>query len=148
MDNENILKCQFHGKTWNNYKVHSLKVSELWASVKKAENHRGKTFYTKVKELIEKDGLHFPLIVVDAKRFNLVEQKKKYGDRIVDLPFDKGLDDLNVRQYTVWGGSNRWWVAHELGYEYVDCIIVPNADFGTARAMQGMHRAPYKGKLY
>lgn len=145
---ESILKCKFHGTAWNGYKVTHLEVSELWASVKKAEMLRGKSFFATVKEDIRKNGLHFPLIIVDTPRHNLIEQKSRYGDKIEPLPFDPKRDDLNVRQYTVWGGSNRWWVAHELGFKYVDCIIVPKADFNKARSMQAMHRAPYRGQLY
>lgn len=144
-EDKKILKCRFHGKEWNGYKIHTVKVSDLWASVPKAIKHRGKEFYNKVRDDIDKNGLHFPLIVVDARRGDLIKQKKKYGDKIRDLPFDKQFDDLNIIQLTVWGGSNRWFVAHELGYEYVDCIIVPDGDFNKARSMQCMHRAPYQG---
>ena len=36
-----------------------------------------------------------------------------------ELPFSED-DDLNVRQYVVWGGSNRVRIAEELGYKLVD----------------------------
>ncbi|GEM_PF-822756 len=142
------LTSQYHKSQWNDLKVVSLKVNELWASVPKAAKLRNKTFYQMVFEDIEKNGLHFPLLVVDARRGDLVRQKKKYGNKICELPFDQRFDDLNARQYTVWGGSNRWHVANELKYEYVDCVIIPNADFDKARNLQGLHRKPYKGKLY
>ena len=64
------------------------------------------------------------------------------------LPFDKDKDDLTVRQYTVWGGSNRWNIANELKYDFVDCVIVENADFDKARGMQALHRQPYGGIYY
>lgn len=143
-----VLKSQYYGKEWNGYTVVPIRVDELWASVPRADKHRGKTFYSKVKEDIAKNGLHFPLIAVDAKRSHLIEQKKKYGNKVCELPFDPKADDLNVRQFTIWGGSNRWWVAKELEYDAVDCIIVPNADFNKARGMQALHRKPYRGKLY
>jgi len=143
-----ILKSRYHNSQWNNIKVISLRVSDLWASVPLAKQHRGKEFYEPIKEDIRKNGLHFPLIVVDATRNDILKQKKKYGDKLCKLPFDKDKDDLTVRQYTVWGGSNRWNIANDLGYEYVDCVIVVNADFDRARGMQGLHRKPYKGKYY
>jgi len=144
----NVLECNFHGLEWNGYKVVPLRVDELWASVPRADKHRGKDFYKRVEEDVAKNGLHFPLLVVDAKRGDLVKQKKRYTNKICELPFDPKLDDLNVRQYTVWGGSNRWHVAKNLGYEYVDCVIIPNADFDKSRRMQALHRAPYKKQFY
>jgi len=147
-EDKKVLKCEFHGDKWNDYIVVSLRVDTLWASVPRAINHRGRPFYENVKKDIEENGLKFPLIVVDAKRKHLIEQKNRYGNKVCELPFDRLRDDLEVRQYTVWGGSNRWWVAKELGYEAVDCIVVPNADFNKARGMQAMHRAPFKGTLY
>lgn len=143
-----ILKSRYHNSQWNNIKVVSLRVSDLWASVPLAKQHRGREFYEPIKEDIRKNGLHFPLIVVDATRNDILKQKKKYTDKLCELPFDKDKDDLTVRQYTVWGGSNRWNIANDLGYEYVDCVIVENADFDRARGMQGLHRKPYKGKYY
>jgi len=144
----NTLKSRFYGLEWNNIKVVTLKVSDLWASVPIAKTHRNKEFYEPIKEDIKKNGLHFPLIVVDATRNDLVKAKEKHKDKLCELPFDKDNDDLNIRQYTVWGGSNRWNIANELGYEYVDCIVVANADFERARSMQALHRKPYQGKYY
>ena len=143
-----ILKSRYHNLQWNEMAVVSLRVSDLWASVPIAEKHRGREFYEPIKEDIRKNGLHFPLIVVDATRNDLVKEKRKYKDKLCKLPFDKDKDDLTIRQYTVWGGSNRWNIANDLGYEHVDCVIVHNADFEGARRMQGLHRKPYKGKYY
>lgn len=142
------LKSKFNNSEWNGIKVVSLKVSDLWASVPLAKQHRGKEFYEPIKEDIKKNGLNFPLIVVDATRNNILDQKKKYKDRLCPLPFDKDKDDLTVRQYTVWGGSNRWNIANELKYDFVDCIIVENANFDKARGMQCLHREPYGGIYY
>jgi hypothetical protein len=142
------LKSKFNNSKWNDMKVVSLKVSDLWASVPIAKQHRGKEFYEPIKQDIRENGLQFPLIVVDATRNNILKQKDKYGDKMCPLPFDKDKDDLTVRQYTVWGGSNRWNIANDLGYEYVDCVIVNNADFDRARRMQCLHREPYQGKYY
>ena len=143
-----ILKSRYHNSEWNRIKVVSLRVDDLWASVSIAKEYKGKEFYEPIKEDIRKNGLHFPLIVVDATRNDLVKEKRKYGDKLCKLPFDEDKDDLTVRQYTVWGGSNRWNIANDLGCEYVDCVIVHNADFEKARKMQALHRKPYQGKYY
>tara|TARA_B110000858_G_scaffold197561_1_gene259635 strand:- start:958 stop:1395 length:438 start_codon:yes stop_codon:yes gene_type:complete len=142
------LKSRYHNLEWNDIKVIELRVSDLWASVPVAKTLRNRDFYEPIKQDIKENGLHFPLIVVDATRNDLVMQKKKYKDSLCELPFDKDKDDLTVRQYTVWGGSNRWHIANELGYEHVDCIIIRNADFDSARRMQKLHRKPYQGKYY
>ena len=143
-----ILKSKFNGSQWNGINVIPLKVSDLWASVPLAKQHRGKEFYEPIKEDIRKNGLNFPLIVVDATRNDILKQKKKYKDKLCPLPFNENKDDLTVRQYTVWGGSNRWNIANELGYDFVDCVIVENADFDKARGMQALHRQPYGGIYY
>lgn len=142
------LKSKYHGLVWNGMKVVSLKVSDLWASVPIAKTHRNKEFYEPIKKDIQENGLHFPLLVVDATRAQLVEQKNKYPKQLCELPFDKDKDFLTVRQYTVWGGSNRWNIAKELGYKKVDCVIIPDGDFRRARNLQALHRKPYEGKYY
>jgi hypothetical protein len=143
-----ILKSRYNDSTWNNINVIELKVSDLWASVPIAKKHRSKEFYEPIKEDIKKNGLHFPLIVVDATRNDILKQKKIYTNRLCALPFDPDKDDLTVRQYVVWGGSNRWNIANELGYDFVDCVIIENSDFDKARGMQKLHRKPYQGKYY
>ena len=142
------LKSKFNNSEWNDIKVVSLKVSDLWASVPVAKQYKGRDFYEPIKQDIRENGLQFPLIVVDATRRDVLKQKQISNNKLCALPFDENKDDLNVRQYTVWGGSNRWYAADELGFKYVDCIIVPNADFNKARSMQALHRAPYRGQLY
>lgn len=143
-----ILKSRYNGSKWNNIDVVELKVSDLWASVPIAKQHKGKEFYEPIKEDIRKNGLMFPLIVVDAARSDILKQKNIYNDRMCPLPFDRTKDDLAARQYTVWGGSNRWNIANELGYDFIDCIVVENADFDKARSMQALHRQPYGGIYY
>lgn len=143
-----ILKSKFHGSYWDEMKVVSLLISDLWPSVEKAEVHNGIRFYESVKKDIEENGLNFPLLVVDANRKQVIEQKKKYGNRVRDLPFPVNTDDLDARQYVVWGGSNRFEAAQELGFTYVDCVVFPNGDFKAAHGKQKLHRAPYQGKFY
>lgn len=141
----NNLSCEFHDGYWNEYKVISLPVNDLWASVPVAKTLRGKPFYSKVKTDIELNGLKFPLLVVKSSRAEVLKQKRRFGDSMNPLPFWQ-RDDLNVEMYTVWGGSNRLEIARELGYSTVDCVIVES--FGRAHSMQKLHRAPFKNKLY
>ena len=46
----------------------------------------------------------------------------------------------------VWGGSNRLEVARALGYDSIDCVIMPS--FEKARSYQASHRKPYSEKFY
>ena len=142
------LKSKFNGSQWNGMNVISLKVSDLWASVPIAKQHKGREFYEPIKQDIKENGLNFPLIIVDATRRDILKQKRKYKDKLCPLPFNENKDDLNARQYTVWGGSNRWNIANELKYDFVDCVIVKDADFDKARSMQSLHREPYGGIYY
>ena len=139
----NILKSNYHGGMWNNINVVSLPVKELWASVAKAEKHRGKEFFEPVKKDIEENGLNFPLLVVHSTYAQLVEQKERYKKAMLALP-----EEIDEKIYVVWGGSNRWHVANELGYEYVDCVLFKNGEFDQARKMQNLHRKPYQGIFY
>lgn len=139
----NILKSSYHGDKWNNIDVIPLPVKELWTSVPKAEIHRGKEFFEPVKKDIEENGLHFPLLVVHSTYEQLVKQKERYKKAMLELP-----EETDEKIYVVWGGSNRWHVANELGYKYVDCVLFSNGEFDKARKMQRLHREPYQGKFY
>jgi len=144
----NILKSQYHESTWDNMEVVVLPIKDLWASVPKAEKHKGRDFYGPVMEDIKENGLHFPLLIVDATYAQIIEQKKKHRNNILDLPFDQNDCCLSLRQYVVWGGSNRIRIAEELGYTHIDCVIFPNGNFDLAMKKQGLHRAPYKKQFY
>ena len=139
----NILKSKYHGSTWNNIEVTPLRVNELWASVPKAVKHKNKEFFQPVMDDINESGLHFPLLVVHATYNQLLTQKSKYRNKMVELPEDTG-----EKLYVVWGGSNRWHAANELGFDSVDCVVFKDGQFDEARDMQKLHRKPYQGKFY
>ncbi len=142
-----VLKSKYHGSQWDKKDVLSLPINELWASVPKADQHKGRDFYKPVMEDIKENGLHFPLLIVDATREQVIKQKKKHKDKLVDLPFE--LDsDLSKQQYVVWGGSNRVRIAKELGYTHIDCVVYANGDFATPHHKQKLHRKPYQAKYY
>lgn len=144
----NLLKSKYHSLKWDNYDVVPMPISQLWASVPKAEKLRGKNFYEPVRDDIAKNGLRFPLIVVEATHAQLIKEKKRYKDRMLDLPFDPENTDLEERIYVIWGGSNRVRVASELGYDHVDCVIFPNGKFDLAKTKQSLHRKPFQKKFY
>ncbi len=124
-----------------------LPIKDLWPSVPKAVKYKNKEFYGPVMEDIKRNGLNFPLLIVDATRKQLTEQKNKHKDNMCELPFSED-DDLNVRQYVVWGGSNRVRIAEELGYSHIDCVVFPNGDFNTSHSKQRLHRTPYQKQFY
>ena len=143
----NILKSKYHNSKWDNLKVVVLPINELWPSVPKAERYRNRDFYGPVMEDIKQNGLNFPLLIVDATREQIKKQKEIHKNAICELPFSED-DDLNVRQYVVWGGSNRVRIAEELGYSHIDCVVFPNGDFKTPHQKQGLHRKPYQKQFY
>ena len=141
-----LLKSQLHeqGYLWINsdlepkykgtkYPIKQIRVDDIWASVPKAEVHNGIEFYKPVKESIAKEGMHWPIMIVNCSRAELKGQKAKWKQKINDLPFWMA-EDLNARMNVVWGGSNRLWIARELGYTHIDCAVMPN--FETAHALQ------------
>jgi len=139
------LDCEFKRGGWDGYSISEIPIADLWASVPIAEVHRGVVFFDAVKDDIAKNGLHFPILVVDATRRELEEQKKRFKDRMKPLPFWTG-DKPEERIKVVWGGSNRLEVARALGFTSIDCVIMPS--FDAARKKQASHRKPYSNKFY
>lgn len=143
-----ILRSKFtDGKLWNQYPVRVFPIRDIFISVPKTEILRGKPFYKLLLEDIERDGLHFPLLVSNPTRNELRRRKKQYKKRMSDLPeWTDGLDENMQRQWTVWGGSQRIRVATDLGYTHIDCAIIPTLD--EARTLQGKMRAPFTQRYY
>lgn len=135
-----ILKSKFHNKEWNNKKVISLPLSQLWPSVPRADELKGKPFYSRIKADIEQNGLHFPLIVVQADYDKVLQQKKKFNKGMSQPP-----SKTDYNGYTVWGGSNRFRIAEECCYDAVDIVIYDS--FEQARKDQKLHRQPFQ-KFY
>lgn len=136
-----------HGK--NKYRLETLPIKDLWASVPIAKVHNGVQFYDKLKADMSKNGLINPLLVVTSTRRELIIQKHIWKDRIKDLPFSErgqNWQELNKCVYTIWGGSNRVEVAKELGYTHIECAMM--IGFKNARAHQQVHRGPWNGILY
>jgi hypothetical protein len=143
-----ILRSKFsETKLWNKYPVRVFPIRDIFISVPKTETLRGKPFYKFLLEDIERDGLHFPLLVSNPTRTELRKKKKQYKNKMCDVPeWTDGLDENMQRQWTVWGGSQRIRVAKDLGYTHIDCAIIPTLD--EARTLQGKMRAPFTQRYY
>ena len=81
-----ILKSKYHKQGYivmnqKKYKIEILPVNEIWPSVPKAVKHRGKPFYKELTVDIKANGLHFPLLVVNAQRSEVVHQKNIWGKK-------------------------------------------------------------------
>ena len=150
-----ILKSKYHKQGYivmnqKKYKIEILPVNEIWPSVPKAVKHRGKPFYKELTVDIKANGLHFPLMVVTATRKQINEQKKIWGAKLCDLPFDiketKKEKLGHIEHYVAWGGSQRVRVAEELGYTHIDCAMMPS--FQRAHKLQKVMRVPYVARWY
>ena len=151
-----VLKSKYHkqgyiilGKTKKlsgKHKIEQLPVDEIWASVPKAEMHRGLPFYSQVLEDIEKNGLVYPIMVIKSNYGQVLEQKKIWGTKLVDLPFDPNTKELTTPQLVCWGGSQRLRIARELGYTHIDCAIMKS--YKQAHKCQKFFRAPYESRWY
>ena len=148
-----LLKSKYHEQGyWTNpielepwshgikYPVLVHSVNDLWASVPRADIHAGIEFYKPLKESIEKEGLHNPLITVQCTRQELKGQKAKWGNKLNELPFWIG-EDLTKPVLVIWGGSNRLYAAIELGYTHIDCVMIPT--FEQAKKLQKTHRSSH-----
>ena len=146
------LHSKFHETGWTGsnkilYPVKCLPISELWASVPKAESLHRKPFYRNVMADIERDGLMFPLLCVDATRQEMIAAKHRYKKSLCDLPFDiNSPGDLTQQQYIIWGGSNRVRIAEDLGYTHIDCAIITSLQI--AHRLQKDMRGPFKERYY
>jgi len=159
-----VLYCaeQFR-ETWTGsdncvYPVTIKCLDDLYISARKVEKLSGRNnlnFFENVKRDIEKDGLIFPLLTVETTYRVLWDQKRKYKNRIEPLPslnkfYGGNPHDRKERWqckiWTVWGGSNRAWVAKELGYTHISCAELP--DLATALQRQSDHRSPFQDRYY
>ena len=151
-----VLKSKYHaqgfiiiGKTKKlsgKHKIEQLPIKDIWASVPKADFHRGKPFYPEVMEDIKKNGLVYPIMVLKSNYGQVIEQKKKWGGKLCDLPFDPETKELTTPQLVCWGGSQRLRIAEELGYTHIDCAIMKS--YNQAHKAQKMFRAPYEQRWY
>lgn len=151
-----ILKSKYHkqgyiylGKSQKlkgKHKIEQLPIKDIWASVPKCDIHRGKPFYSEVLKDIEKNGLVYPIMVIKSNYGEVLEQKKKWGAKLCNVPFNPDTKELTTPQLVCWGGSQRIRIAEELGYTHIDCAIMKS--YNQAHKMQKVFRAPYEHRWY
>lgn len=151
------LYSKFSDSGWtakNNttYLVECLPIDELWPCVERTLNLYGKPFLDNLKNDISVDGMHFPILVVDVTRKELIVRKRQHGNNIRELPFDRfdrntpNSVHLSIKHKVIWGGCQRYYAAKDLGYTHIDCARIPALN--TARKLQAQMRAPYQKKYY
>ena len=92
-------------------------------------------FTEELVKSVKKDGLKNPVIVVRLSTEDYLSHCKEHGLSIKRVPTDRAT--LNV----VWGGNNRVETARILGFDAIDCVMMPNFDL--AMDVQGIHRTDY-----
>ena len=141
-----VLKSQFP-TDWQGFEVRELPVDEIWQSVPIAEKVAGMPFYSRVKEDIAREGMHFPIMCVHTNYEKLERAKEKWGKKINELPFwHNALGKHKKMIWSVWGGSNRLAIAKDLGYTHIDAAVIPT--IGKAISLQKHMRAPFNRRYY
>jgi len=145
MENK-ILKCEYPTE-WKFFEVRELPVDDIWQSVPIAEKVNGQEFYSRVKEDIQREGMHFPIMCVHSTYKKLEEAKDRWGNKINELPFwHNALGKHKKMVWSVWGGSNRLAIAKDLGYTHIDAAIIPTIK--QAISLQKHMRKPYDSRYY
>ena len=85
---------------------------------------------------IEQGGLANPVIVVRGPREDLITQLGEINGDPSGLPKEPVLN-------VVYGGANRVTAARELGYDHIDCVLLPS--FELALRVQAIQREGYDG---
>ena len=141
-----VLKSEYPTE-WKWFEVRELPVEDIWQSVPIAENIAGKPFYSRVKDDIRANGMHFPIMCVQTDYRGLEEAKEKWGKKINELPFwHNALGKHKKMVWSVWGGSNRLAIAKDLGYTHIDAAIIPTIK--QAISLQKHMRKPYNSTYY
>jgi hypothetical protein len=143
-----ILKCAYK-EHWKHYPIIELPVAEIWQSVPSVNVLPGvqKPFKQNLLRDINRDGMHFPIMVVNSSHKDLLEVKKAWGDKLNVLPFwHNDLNPQSKYQWGVWGGSQRLDVAKHLGYTHIDCAAMPSIT--KAISHQKDMRKPFMQRYY
>jgi len=76
--------------------------------------------YAKIKESVQKEGLKYPLIVLNTTFGEWKEFHEESPEAILPCPSNY----MEARCFMVMIGNNRLKVAQEMGVEEIDCIVV------------------------
>jgi hypothetical protein len=143
-----ILKCSFKDH-WNHFDIIELAIDDIWQSVPSVDSLPGsaKPFKKNLVSDIQKNGMHFPIMVVHTSHEKLLEAKAKWGEKLNRLPFwHNDLNPQSKYQWSVWGGSQRVDVAKYLGYTHIDSAVLPS--IAKAISLQKMMRKPFLERYY
>ena len=141
-----VLKSEYPTE-WNGFEVRELPIEDIWQSVPIAENIAGKPFYSRVKDDIKMNGMHFPIMCVHTTYKTLEEAKERWTKKINELPFWYNTLGKNKKMiWSVWGGSNRLAIGKALGYTHIDSAVLPS--IGKAISMQKWMRKPFEDTYY
>jgi hypothetical protein len=116
----NTLECDYI--RWGGKEVVAVSLSDLRYGTIAPEN---KEFYNKLKGEIEKDSMRDPIIVVPITK----EQVNKMSHLIIYSIKTNPIDWRNSMANIVMTGNNRMLIAHELGYDSIDCVITKPNNF-------------------
>lgn len=122
-------RLSYSGIVIVDFEVRCLRIEDLHCGVRSVP-----AFAEGVKESIEREGLHSPVIVVRMPREDLVEYHTARG---METRFVPTRPWVNV----VCGGTNRVEAALALGYEEIDCVLLPDLDL--AFQVQARQRNAY-----
>lgn len=143
-----VLKCNFKDH-WNHFSIIELKIEDIWQSVPAVDVLPGQKtpFKRNLISDIQRDGMHFPIMVVKSSHEDLLEVKQKFGEKLSMLPFwHNDRNPQSKHQWGVWGGSQRLDVAIRLGYTHIDSAVLPS--IAKAISLQKQMRAPYINRYY
>lgn len=76
--------------------------------------------YAKIKDSIEREGLRYPLVVLNTTVGTWRDLHEENPDATLPCPGNF----LKARCYMVMIGNNRLKAAQEMGVEEIDCIVV------------------------
>ena len=122
-------RLSYSGVIVADFEVRCLKIKELHCPVRSVP-----AFAEKLQASIEREGLHSPVIVVRMPREDLVAYQE---ERNVSTSFIPDRPWLNC----VCGGTNRVEAALALGYDEIDCVLLPDLDL--AFQVQARQRNAY-----
>lgn len=122
--------CKFDN--WEGFDVVSVKISHIHDSSPATDSD----FCQELAKSIEAEGLTNPLILVPSSPKELHKVLNRLNGNL-DFPTNKATI------FALFGGSSRLKVLKELGYTYVDCILLPFNDFSQVQRLQRRQRISY-----
>jgi len=116
------LECNYN--KWGGKEVVPIPLKDLRYGTTAPENEE---FYINLKNDIEKDCMHDPIIVVPTTKAQLNRMShSEILSSIENNPIDWGSGSLANIVIT---GNNRMLIADELGYDSIDCVLTTPDDY-------------------